>query len=322
MATPEKKAGSLNIPREALFAALFVVCSILVFVQIELPNRVSDNSADLYRVLRKLDKSKPVILQSDWTKSTRGESGAQFDALVRVLIRDRVKIALMSGADPQAPEVARTQISKIAKETEAITGEPYRQWEDWVFIGYFPGIEASLQSFSSNLRNALSANKDTDTGGTKRSVMDSPVFAGVNKIEDLGAYIIVTASKTSRIAIERLSGKVTMLGLVTGVMGPETYNYYQSDQLQGLAIGLKGAYDLESMLAYGLNLADAEGKIKVSNKKNTEAVDGYTDPMWKGKNLANGQKYIVPLHGAIILLITAIVLGNIETIRQRRRRNG
>lgn len=322
MEAPAKKAGSLNIPREALFAALFVVCSILVFVPIELPNRVSDNSASLYKVLRELDKTKPVILQSDWTKSTRGESGAQFDALVRVLIRDRVKIALMSGADPQAPEVARTQISRIANETEAISGQPYRQWEDWVFIGYFPGIEASLQSFSSNLRNALSANKDTDTGGTKRSVMESPVFDGVNNIEDLSAYIIVTASKTSRIAIERLSGKVTMLALVTGVMGPETYNYYQSDQLQGLAIGLKGAYDLESMLAYGLNVPGGDGAIKVSNAKVNDQIPGYTDVMWDKKNLANGQRYIVPLHGAIFLLITAIVLGNVETIRQRRRRNG
>lgn len=320
MATPQKVPGSLNIPREALFAALFVVCSILVFVSIELPNRVSNNSADLYQVLKSIDKSKPVILQSDWTKSTRGESGAQFDALVRILIRERVKIALMSGADPQAPEVARAAIRRIAEETEKVTGEPYRQWEDWVFIGFFPGIEASLQSFSSNLRNALSANKDSDTAGVKRSVMDSPVFAGVNRIEDIGAYIIVTASKTSRIAIERLSGKVTMLGLVTGVMGPETYNYYQSGQLAGLAIGLKGAYDMESMMAYGLNTPDADGKIKVSNAKVTDQIEGYSGGDFV--NLANGQKYIVPLHGAIILLITAIVLGNIETIRQRRRRNG
>lgn len=319
MATPEKVAGSFNIPRWVLFLALFITCSVLVFAKLELPNRVSDNSADLYRMIKTLDKSKPVFVQSDWTKSTRGESGAQFDALVRILIRERIKIGLLSAADPQAPEVARSAIEKIARETEAVTGQPYRRWEDWIFIGYFPGAEASLQSISGNMRSAFSSKKDTDTSGAKRPIMDSPVMQGINKVEDAGAYTIVTASKTSRIVIERLSGKVPLLALVTGVMGPETYNYYQSGQLAGLAVGLKGAYDLESMMAYGLNTPGADGVIKVSNAKVTDTLSGYPGDYI---NLANGQKYILPLHGAIFLMITAIVLGNIETIRQRRRRNG
>lgn len=318
MATPEKKAGSFNLPREMLFIVLFVVCSVLVFVKTELPNRVSDSSADLYKVLKNLDKTKPVFLQSDWTNSTRGESGAQFDSLVRILIRERIKIGLLSGGDAQAPEVARKAIERIARETEAISGQPYRRWEDWVYIGYFPGVEASLQSISGNLKNALSSKKDTDTAGAKRSVMDSPVMQGISQIGDTNAFIIVTASKTSRIAIERLTGKVTILALVTGVMGPETYNYYQSGQLAGLSIGLKGAYDMESMMEYGLNVAGADGgKAKVSNAKVQDQVPGYDGDY---VNLAMGQQFIVPLHGAIVLLILAVVLGNIETIRQRRRR--
>jgi len=317
MATPEKKVGSLNIPREMLFIILFVVCSVLVFVKTELPNRVSDSSADLYKVLKNLDKSKPVILQSDWTNSTRGESGAQFDSLVRILIRERIKIGLLSGGDAQAPEVARKAIERIARETEAISGQPYKRWEDWVYIGYFPGVEASLQSISGNLKNALVTKKDTSTDGTKRPVMDSPVMQGMTSIGDANAFIIVTASKTSRIAIERLTGKVTILALVTGVMGPETYNYYQSGQLAGLSVGLKGAYDMESMMEYGLNVAGSDGKAKVSNAKVQDQVPGYEGDY---KNLAMGQQFIVPLHGAIVLLILAVVLGNIETIRERRRR--
>jgi len=319
MEAPAKKAGSLNIPRGALFIILFVICSILVFVQTELPNRVSDSSADLYKVIRNLDKSKPVILQSDWTNSTRGESGAQFDSLVRILIRERVKIGLMSGGDAQAPEVARKAIERIARETEAITGQPYRRWEDWVFIGFFPGVEASLQSISGNLQMALANKKDLSTDGAKRSIMESPVMQGMEEIGDTNAYIIVTASKTSRIAIERLSGKVTILALVTGVMGPETYNYYQSGQLKGLSIGLKGAYDIESMMEYGLNTPTPDGaQPKVSNNKVQDVVHGYEGDF---KNLAMGQQFIVPLHGAIALLILAVVLGNVETIRQRRRRS-
>ena len=317
MAMPEKTRGTLgNIPREVLFLILFVVCSATLFIESNLPNRVSESTADLYKSLMHLDPAKAVFVQSDWTNSTRGESRAQFEGMIRILIRKRIKIGLLSVGDPQAPEVARGAIEKIAREEEAKGGQPYKRWEDWVFVGFFPGAEASMQSIGTNLSNATSTKKDNDSNGVKRSIKESPVMNGINTVSDLGAYIVVTGTKSSRISIERLSGRVTMLAQVTGVMGPETFNYYQTKQLAGLGIGLKGAYDLESMMEYGLNTTGADGKVKVSNSKVTDVVDG-----WAGKqNLANAQKYIVPLHGAIFLLILAIVLGNIQTIRDRKKK--
>ncbi len=316
MAMPEKSGGMGSIPREILFLILFIVCSGTLFIKTNLPNRVSESSADLYKSLMNLDPSKAVFIQSDWTNSTRGESRAQFEGLVRILIRRRIKIGLLSVGDPQAPEVARGAIEDIARAEQAAGGEPYRRWEDWVFVGFFPGAEASMQSIGTNLSNATSTKKDSDSKGVKRSIKESPVMTGINSVSDLGAYIVVTGTKSSRISIERLSGRVTMLAQVTGVMGPETFNYYQTKQLSGLGIGLKGAYDLESMMEYGLNKAGQDGKITVSNSKVTDPIDG-----WAGKkNLANAQKYIVPLHGAIILLILAITLGNIQTIRDRKKK--
>lgn len=316
MAMNEQPKKWLDIRREYLFLILFVVCSATLFISMNLPNKVADSSADLYKSLMTLDPAKPVFIQSDWTNSTRGESRAQFESLIRILVRRRVKIGLVAMGDAQAPEVAKTMIDSLTREIEAEGGQPYRRWEDWVYVGYFPGAEAVSQSFSSNLRNAITSKKDNDTSGVKRSIVESPVLQGVNGIGDLGAYIIVTASKTSRICIERMSGKVNMLAAVTGVMGPETFNYYQTKQLSGLSIGLKGAYDVETLMEYGLNKPDASGKVMVANGNVSGQIDG-----WPGKkNLANAQKYVVPLHGAILLLIIAIVLGNIQTLRERKQK--
>lgn len=316
MAMNEPTGGQKGIRREHLFMILFAVCTLTLFINMNLPNQVADGSADLYKSLMGLDPAKPVFIQSDWTNSTRGESRAQFESLMRILIRKRIKVGLLAMGDAQAPEVARTQIEALSKEAADAGGQPYRRWEDWVFVGYFPGAEATSQSFAANLRNAISSKKDSDTAGVKRSIVESPALKGVNGIGDLGAYIVVTASKTSRIAIERMSGKVTMLAAVTGVMGPETFNYYQTKQLSGLSIGLKGAYDLESLMEFGLNKPGPDGKVKVSNANVTGSVDG-----WPGmKNLANAQKYIVPLHGAIFLLILAIVMGNVQMVRDRKRK--
>lgn len=305
----------LRLPREALFIILFIVCSASLFIDAKIPNRVADPAADMYRVLHELPKDKPVVIQSDWTNSTRGESRSQFQALVRILMRNRIKIALISVGDPQAPEVARKAIDDLNKELQADGYPAYKPWEDWVFAGFYPGAEATIQAFAKDLGGSFGAKRDTATDGTKRPIVESPVLTGIRKVGDLGAYIIVTGTKSSRIAIERLSGKVTMLAMVTGVMGPETFNYYNTRQLNGLSVGLKGAYDMESMMASGLNVAGADGKVVVPNTNVSDQV-----PPSKGKfNLANGQRYIVPLHFAIGLLILSIVLGNIDTIRERKR---
>lgn len=304
-----KKSG---IRREALFIILFVVCSLSLFLKISIPNRVSDSSADLYKMLMNLPQDKIVFLQTDWTNSTRGESKAQFQSTVRILMRKGIKFGYLSAGDAQAPEVARATIAELNKERrESNPPQPeYRQWEDFVYVGYYPGAEATIQAFASNLGNAISSKTDVATDGTKRPIMQSPVLAGIQKIEDLGAYLIVTGTKSSRISIERLSGRLPMGALVTGVMGPETYNYYQTGQLSGLSIGLKGAYDMESMMEYGLNGPDG----KVTNKKVNEVLPGFPGMV----NLANAQRYIVPLHAAILLLIIAVVMGNIELIRSRK----
>ncbi len=307
-----KKSG---IRRELLFGILFVVSALSLFIPIKIPNRVSDSSADLYKTLMHLPKDKIVFLQTDWTNSTRGESRAQFQATVRILMKQGIKFGFLAVGDAQAPEVARATIEELNKERrESNPPEPeYRQWEDFVFVGYYPGAEATVQAFASNLGNAISAKTDVATDGTKKPIMQSPVMAGIQKVEDLGAYLIVTGTKSSRISIERLSGRLPMGALVTGVMGPETYNYYQTGQLAGLSIGLKGAYDMESMMESGLNTPGG----KVTNKKVNEVIPAI--PGMDSPNIQkNAQRYIVPLHAAILLLIIAVVLGNLELIRSRK----
>lgn len=307
----EEQVKKSGIKREVLFFILFAVCAISLFIPVNIPNRVSDSSADLYKMLKSLPEDKIVLVQSDWTNSTRGESRAQFQATIRTLMSRNIKFGFLSVGDAQAPEVARTTIEELNKERTAQGLPAYRPWEDFVYVGFFPGAEATVQAFASNFGSAISSKTDVATDGSKRPILQSPVMAGIQKIGDLGAYLIVTGTKSSRISIERLSGRVPMGALVTGVMGPETYNYYQTGQLGGLSIGLKGAYDMESMMSTGLNMAGGS----VTSKKVTESIEPVPG---MDKVDKNAQRYIVPLHGAILLLIIAVVLGNIELIRSRK----
>ena len=283
----------LSIPRHILFLILAIGATVPLFMSVPLPNKPQDAAKDLYAALAGLKEGDTVMIQSDWTESTRGENRGQMDALLRILMRRGVKFAILSVADPQAPQVARNVIRDLNAERQKAGLAPYERWNQWVDLGYFPNAEGLGQQLAVNVRDTLKTKRDSVPGRTAQPVLQSPVLQNVNTIGDLSMYIVVTGTKSITVAIERLSNKVTMAGMVTGVMGPETLNYYISGQLKGLSVGLKGVYDMETMM----------------------------DEEFKGmKNLDKGTQYILTLHVAIALLILAVVIGNVGVLLTRGRR--
>ncbi|MFX8660959.1 hypothetical protein ABTM16_20190, partial [Acinetobacter baumannii] len=73
-------------------------------------------SVDLYANLMKLHEGDKILLGSDWTNSTRGESMGEMEALVRILMRKKVKFVIYSIGDAQAPQVSRDLIKRLAEE--------------------------------------------------------------------------------------------------------------------------------------------------------------------------------------------------------------
>ncbi len=280
-----------SFPRSYLYALLFLVTSFPLFFTIAIPNKSSQAAQDFYEAVMAVPEGSTLLVASDWTNSTRGESAGEFKALLRIMMRRNIKFALYSTADPQAPQVAKDVIRKINEERLA-KGEPvYRQWVDFVSVGYFPNAEAAANSIQNNVRAAFKDKKDFNETGQLRSVLESPILANLQKITDFPLLIVVTGSKTSNITIERIT-QVPLLLMVTGVMGPESQVYYASGQVKGLVAGLKGVYDVETQM----------------------------ETTWPGAiNYDNGAKYYPTLHLALALLILAVIIGNVGMFLSRKR---
>ncbi|MEQ1932970.1 MAG: hypothetical protein ABL962_03695 [Fimbriimonadaceae bacterium] len=281
----------LSIPRPVLFLLLIVATALPLFFPIKLPNEPKPEAKALFEAFKAIPDGGTVVIQSDWTESTRGESRGQMDAVLRILMRKNVKFAICAVADPQAPQVARNVVADLNLERKLAGKAEYQKWDDWVNLGFFPNGEGLGQSIRANIRDAFGMKRDSKPGQPERSVFESPVLSKVKTVSDLDMYIVVTGTKSIIVALERFSDKVKMGGLVTGVMGPETLNYYSSGQLVGLSAGLKGVFDMETLM----------------------------DVEYPGeKNLDKGAKYIVTLHVAVFLLILAVIIGNIGVLMTRR----
>lgn len=330
MATPQENKAPrsfgerlMSVNRTTLYGLLIAVTSIPLFFDITLPNQPTPAAIDAFATLSTLPEGSTVLIQSDWTISTRGESAGNMEAALRILMRRGVNFAIFSVADPQAPQVARDVVARINAERRAAGQPEHERWNQWVNLGLFPNAEATLNSFGVNFAAAIRdktdvapiSGPDGELTFEARPVLQSPVFRNVRSISDASAYIVITASGSINVAIERLADKVPMVGMVTGVMGPETLPYYTSGQLRGLSAGLKGVYDMEWLMEFGLNSPPDRPRVVSEKHRSLGEIRGFEGEI----NLAKGKRYYPTLHAALFLMILAVVVGNIGMFLTRKR---
>jgi len=272
-----------SIPKPVLYLILIIATTLPLFLNIPVPNRPLPESQALYDNLMALEEGDRVLIESDWTNSTRGESSGEFDAVIRILARKKVKFAIYSSGDAQAPQVARDELRVMNELEKAAGNRTLTPFEDYVIMGYFPGAEGTLNGIENNVRATFAGKKDYPPNSPPRDVLESKVFEGIKKLSDFKYLIVITASKTTEVTIERIK-KAPLMFMVTGVMAPETRNYFSSGQIVGLVGGVKGVYDLEGLMEKGF--------------------PGQTN---KGK----GTAYYLSLHFALGLLIFVVILGNV-----------
>lgn len=322
--TPRSFADRLqSMGRQTIYLILAIVVSASVLASylfgIRVPNKPAASAQDFFATIMSVPEGSTVFLQSDFTNSTRGESAGQFEALLRVLMRRNIKFVVFCGSgDPQAPQVALDAINRINLERKAKGERMYERWNDYVTLGLYTDGRAMALSMMADLSKTIEGRKDSPPGQPPRDVRESPVLQNIKKIDDVALYIVITASKTTDIIVERLKFAPVQYGdikvnskigaMVTGVMGPETLNYYKSDQMFGLIIGLNGAVEMETLMEGGINAGALD-------KNRAYQVGGFQDQT----NYARGMSYYFALHSAMTLLIVFVIIGNVGMFLNKRK---
>lgn len=304
-----------SIPKIWLYLILMILTSVALLPKVALPNKPDPENIDLFATLMQIPEGKTIILSSDWTTSTRGESQAQMDALLRLVMRRNLKFAVISVGDARAPQVARDRIRRINEERKAAGERVYEKWNDYVELGFFVNVEGTFNAMANNLRTAWKGRRENQPGKGLTDIFESPVLKDINSIGDIQVIVDIHASNVVVTMLERLYGKVPLVSMCTGVMGPETKNYYMAGQLKGLCIGLNGAVGFENMMEKGIEPEGKDGMVRAPGHPRIEGFKGQ-------KNLGLGATYYLSLHAAMALLILAVVIGNIGMFVTRRRAQG
>jgi hypothetical protein len=313
-----------SFDRRWLYLVLIVLVTFGLFVSPDIPAQPDESSVGLYVTLDGLDENDTILIQSDWTNSTRGETLGHLEALLRTVMAKRIKFVMYTFADPQAPQVSRDALRRLNDELPE--DKRYKLGIDYLELGYFPNAEGATQSLGNNIRTFWEGRKTRveGNGGDEMDIFRTPVLENIQKLEDCGMICVVTPSNTIDIAVERLSGKLPICCMCTGVVGPQILPYYNAGQVAGLAIGLKGVYDMEMMMAGGLNLDKADYPNSVRSDKYSENKALPVVSPIEGKSsadysLGRGKKYYAALNIALALMVLAVIAGNIGMYAAKRR---
>ncbi len=229
-----------TVDRRFLYAMLLLAICIPFFYTPEIRVPIQPATQKMYNVIEDLKEGDFVLFGVDWGAGTRGESRAQTEALMRHLMKKKVRLAIMAVGEPQAKQL--TQLIALRLQDEY----GYKQGENWVNFGYKADADNFLKAWVQNIPGSIVS----DIRGL--SVADMPVMKGIKTARDIQFMLDITPTSSYESYIKFVQGSynIKMGAAVTSVMGPEAFNRLDSNQIVGLMVGLQGAVEYEQMLGY------------------------------------------------------------------------
>ncbi len=232
-----------------LYAALIVFIVVPLLFGTTIPGIPSDAARQGYQTVETIAKEKPdtpVLISADWSASTRGESHWQSIAILRQIMRDHLKFALIS-FDARNPSLEKADIATVSDELvkNHTLAHPYVYGVDYCFWGYKPS--GATPQILKGIVNDVPGTIKVDYRGTPFSQL--PCMNGIHTVDDFSIIFLEasTSSLDSWLQFVVKNGNPPLIYFPTSVMAPEGYPYLQSHQIAGMVTGVKGAGDYEQL---------------------------------------------------------------------------
>lgn len=187
------------------------------------------------------EQGKIILVGSTFSAGTLAENANQFRALIRHLMLEKKRFAIISVGETQGARYGLGITQGIAKQYG------YKYGTDWISFGYQLSTLAFYKTFIRDVPTAV----DID-GLMQQPIAKFPIMKDIHSASDIALLVEVTASSSVFDWIQYVQPATTphmKIGYAcTGVMGTEAYTYLDSKQLVGMMLGLKGATDYETLV--------------------------------------------------------------------------
>ena len=262
-----------NIDRRFIFLILAAAIIVPTLLQPRMPIAVSGPTQKAYDHIDALPPGSAILISFDYGPGSMPEPNAIARAIMRHCFSKGIRVIGMTLLAPAAT-LAHTTMEEVAAEMDAVNGE------DYVFLGYRPGIVPVILSIGTSFESVFASDY------TGKPLAEIPMMQNIVNYEQIGALVALASGNTvdDWIVYTPTKQNVKIIAGVTAVMATQLFPFLQTGQVTGLLNGYLGAAEYEKLTG--------------------EAREGT-----QGINIATW---------AHVLIVVLVVIGNIGLFIQRR----
>ncbi len=235
----------LNLDRRWIFLGIGIIALVFYLVPITLPIKASPHTRAFHRAIEELHPGDIVHMTVDYSPGGMPELYPMHRAVLRRLFEKDVRV-IASSLWPEGPPITN-QAFEEATATLEEQGSTKTYGEDYVNLGYKAGLDVVM----TRLGTSFKATYPSDNYGTK--VEEIPLMQGVENFDDIELMINFSVGAPGIrqwIQQVQMRYKVKIICGATGVMSPDLYSFYQSEQIAGFLGGLVGAAEYEKLVQH------------------------------------------------------------------------
>jgi len=232
---PEKM---LRIDRRIIFFVIGLCTLVPLLYPVGLPIKGTPEVRAVYDYIESLPDGSVFLLSMDFDPASKPELEPQALALLRHAFSRNLRVIAMTLWLP-GTGLAEQTVNRVAQELGKVNGE------DYVFLGYSPGVGALIIGMGQDLYKAFPSDYYGNPTKKLAVLKDVPNLRHVN-------YVVSLAAGTPGVETWYLFGKdkyqFELGGGCTGVIAPGLYPLLRSGQINGLIGGMRGAAEYELLI--------------------------------------------------------------------------
>lgn len=230
----------LNLDRKWIFLGIGLAVIIPLLFPLRLPVKPSKPVIDLFNRIDTLGVDNGVVwVVTDFDPGTMPELMPMAMSVLRHCLTKGTPVVLHGGLWP-----AYIGMAKMAMDNIAVEFPDKKIGEDYVFLGYIPGVSAVILAIGIDIETTFR----TDYYGVPYDSLT--MMEGVNNYEDISIIVDISGTRSPEYWLmygQQRYGVDVGIGC-TAVSAPDYYTFLQSGQFVGMMGGLKGAAEYEELM--------------------------------------------------------------------------
>ena len=235
-----------NSARRVIFLIIAIAVVLPVIFNIHLGTTVTPETRQVFANIDSLPSSAIVMVSFDFEASSFAEVRPLADVIIQHAFQKNLRIVALS-LFAEGAALGEQLLSKLASDN----GKNYGS--DYIYLGFRPQYQAAILAMGESITTEFP--RDYFGNATNESAL----MAEVDTYDDIALVISVADGSMPTYWVEYAvtPHDVKFQTVLTATMATSFYPYLASGQIRGIAAGLKGASEYESLL--GRDGAGARG---------------------------------------------------------------